>query len=64
MKQEVQIVLTLEVDTTETKEQIERFMSDVINTHTFHSSTHNRMVYSKLEITSIKEESEIYQLEN
>ena len=63
MTQEVQVILTLEVDVTQEKSDIAKFIKELINTHTFHSSPHSRMTYSKLEISSIKEESEIYQNE-
>ena len=63
MTQEVQVTLTLEVDVTQSKPDIEKFIKDLINTHTFHSSTYNRMVYDFTNEIVIKEEAEIYQNE-
>jgi len=62
MTQEVQVLLTLEVDVTQTKEQIKKFVQELVNTHTFNSSTINRMFVS-VEVASIKEEAEIYKTE-
>lgn len=63
MKQEVQVILTLEVDVTQSKENINQFMTELINTHTFHSTTHNRMIFDIHSDFKIKEEAEIYQTE-
>jgi hypothetical protein len=60
MTQEVQVILTLEVDATQTKAQIKKFTQELVNTHTFHSNSHNRMMFSSVEVTSIKEEAELY----
>lgn len=64
MTQEVQVTLTLEVDVTQQKTDIEQFVRDLINTHTFHSSSYNRMVFDFIDIIEIKEESEIYDNNN
>ena len=45
MTQEVQVILTLEVDVTQSKQDIENFIKELINNHTFYSSTYNRMIY-------------------
>lgn len=60
MTQEVQVVLTLEVDATQSKADIENFVKEIINTHTFHSTTHNRMMFDIKDDFEIKEEAEIY----
>ena len=44
MTQEVQVILTLEVDVTQSKQDIENFIKELINNHTFYSSTYNRMI--------------------
>ena len=63
MKQEVQVTLTLEVDVTQSKSDIENFIKELINTHTFNSSTYNRMVYDFHHKFEVKEEAEIYKNE-
>lgn len=63
MTQEVQVTLTLEVDVTQSKEDIKNFIKELINTHTFHSSTYNRMVFDFHAEFDVKEESEIYETE-
>ena len=63
MTQEVEIKLTLEVDVTQSKTDILNFIKDLINTHTLHSSTYNRMVFDFHNKIEIKEESEIYETE-
>lgn len=60
MTQEVQVTLTLEVDVTQSKSDIEKFIKDLINTHTRRSSTYNRMVFDFHEEIIVKEEAEIY----
>ena len=60
MKQEVQVTLTLEVDVTQSKSDIENFIKELINTHTFNLSTYNRMVYDFHHKFEVKEEAEIY----
>lgn len=62
MTQEVQVILTLEVDVTQQKGDIENFIKELINTHTFHSSTYNRMVFDFCDKIEIKEEAEIYEV--
>ena len=63
MTQEVQVVLTLEVDVTQSKQDIENFIKELINNHTFYSSTYNRMIYDFHHKFEIKEEAEIYKNE-
>jgi len=63
MKQEVQVILTLEVDVTQSKENINQFVTELINTHTLQSTTHNRMIFDIHSDFKIKEEAEIYQTE-
>lgn len=60
MTQEVQVVLTLEVDDSQDKKDIFKFVNDLINTHTFNSTSHNRMMYKDISIKTVKEEAEIY----
>ena len=60
MTQEVQVILTLEVDVTQSKSDIENFIKELINTHTLHSSTYNRMGYDFHHKFEVKEEAEIY----
>lgn len=60
MTQEVQVTLTLEVDVTQSKEDIIAFVKDLINTHTLHSSTYNRMTYDFHSEFTVKEEREVY----
>jgi hypothetical protein len=60
MTQEVQVILTLEVDVTQQKEDIHQFIMELIRTHTFHSTTYNRMVFDFRTDFEIKEEAEIY----
>lgn len=63
MTQEVQVTLTLEVDVTQQKSDIEIFIKELINTHSLRSSNYNRTVFNFHEGIIIKEESEIYQNE-
>lgn len=58
--QEVRAILSLEVDLSQDKTEILSFLNELINTHTRFSTTHNRMLFKDLVITSIEEESEIY----
>jgi len=60
MKQEVQVTLTLEVDVTQSKGEIEQFVKELIQTHAFHSTTYDRMIYDISLDFEIKEEAEIY----
>jgi len=60
MKQEVQIILTLEVDANKTKEDIKRFFLEMENTYTRTCSARNRREFSKIALVEIKEEAEIY----
>ena len=60
MTQEVQVTLTLAVDVTQSKDDIIAFVKDLINTHTLHSSTYNRMTYDFNSGFVVKEEWEIY----
>lgn len=60
MTQEVRAVLRLEADLSLDKKEILAFLNELINIHTCFSTTHNRMMFKDLVITSIEEESEIY----
>lgn len=61
MTQEIRAVLRLEVDLSQDKTEILAFLNELINTHTSFSTTNNRMLFKDLVITSIEEESEIYE---
>jgi hypothetical protein len=63
MTQEVQIVLTLEVDASKSKEEIKRFFLDMEETYTQTVSSKNRWEFPKITLIDIKEESEIYKTE-
>ena len=60
MTQEVIVTIRMAVDTSQSEEDIKDFVEEIINTHTLHSSTHNRMMFPKVNIISIQEEFEIY----
>lgn len=60
MTQEVQVILTMEVDCSQSKEDIKNFIIEMEQTYTRTASTINRMLYPKIEIKHIKEEAEIY----
>lgn len=60
IKQEVQILLTMEVDADKSKEDIRRFFLDMEHVYTSVCSSRNRWEYSSLEVTEIKEEAEIF----
>lgn len=60
MKQEVQVILTLEVDAEKTKEDIKNFFIDMEETYTRTVSDRNRWEFNKITLIEIKEESEIY----
>jgi hypothetical protein len=61
MNQEVQIILTMEVDASKSKKDIQDFFNDMEQTYTRTVSMKNRMEFLKIEVSSIKEESEIYE---
>ena len=63
MKQEVQIILTLEVDCDKSKEDIKKFFYDMEETYTRTVSDRNRWEFSKITLIDVKEESEIYNSE-
>lgn len=63
MTQEVQVTLTLEVDVTQSKSDINNFIMELIRKHTFSSSFYNRTVFDFKLAFDIKEEKEIYNLE-
>lgn len=63
MKQEVQIILTLEVDASKSKEDIKKFFYDMEETYTRTVSNRNRWEFSKISLVEVKEESEIYKTE-
>ena len=64
MKQEVQVILTFEVDATKSKKDIEDFFHDMDQTYTRSVSARNRWEFSKLTLVEVKEEAEIYETEN
>lgn len=64
MKQEVQIILTLEVDADKSKEDIKAFFKDMEETYTRTVSDRNRWEFSKITLIDVKEESEIYNSEH
>lgn len=60
MKQQIEVTLTLWADASLSKEQIKKKIEDMINFATLHSTTHDRMLIPEINLTSIKEEAEIY----
>lgn len=64
MTQEVQVILTLEVDVTQSKTDIQDFIQSLIDMHTRRSSAYNRMVFDFHEEIVVKEEAEIYGTED
>ena len=60
MTQEVQVTLTLEVDTTLSKEDIKKELKRLINLGTLQSTTYQRMLILRIKIEEVKEEAEIY----
>jgi hypothetical protein len=60
MTQEVQIILTLEVDLSKSKEDIKRFFLDMEETYTRTISSRNRWEFPKITFVDVKEEAEIY----
>ncbi len=63
IKQEVQIILTLEVYAEKSKEDIKRFFYGMEQNYTQTVSNRNRWEFSKIAIIEIKEETEIYNSE-
>lgn len=61
MTQEVQIILTLEVDVTKSKEDIKDFFFDMEQTYTRTVSDRNRWEFPKITLVEVKEEAEIYE---
>ena len=60
MKQEIEVKFTLEVDCSQSKEQIKQYILDMEQNNTKLSSTYNRLLYSDIFDIQIKEEAEIY----
>lgn len=60
MTQEVQIILTLKVDVTKSKEDIKAFFNDMEQTYTQTVSARNRWEFPKITLIDVKEEAEIY----
>ena len=60
MTQEVQVILTLEVDATKSKQDIKDFFNDMEQTYTKTVSDRNRFEFPKITLVEVKEESEIY----
>lgn len=63
MTQEVQAILTLEVNTKRTREDIEVFIRDLIEHHHIHSTALTQKNFDISDEFIIKEESEIYKTE-
>jgi len=61
MTQEVQVILTLEVYATKSKEDIKAFFRDMEETYTRSVSQRNRFEFPKLTMVDVREEAEIYQ---
>ena len=61
MSQEVEVTLTLEVDVSKDKIDIEYYIRNLIDFATLHDTTYNRMIYKSINVKDVKEESEIYQ---
>ena len=60
MTQEVQVILTLEVDATKSKQDIKDFFNDMEQTYTRSVSDRNRFEFPKITLVEVKEEAEIY----
>ena len=60
MTQEVQVILTLEVDATKSKQDIIDFFNDMEQTYTRSVSDRNRSEFPKITLVEVKEEAEIY----
>lgn len=60
MTQEVQIILTMEVDASKSKEDIKAFFHDMEETYTRTVSARNRWEFPKITLVEVKEEAEIY----
>ena len=60
MTQEVQVILTLEVDATKSKQDIIDFFNDMEQTYTRNVSDRNRFEFPKITLVEVKEEAEIY----
>jgi hypothetical protein len=63
MTQEVQIILTLEVDLSKSKEDIKKFFIDMEETYTRTVSARNRWEFPRITLIDVKEEAEIYNTE-
>lgn len=63
MTQEVQVILTMEVDVTKSKEDIKRFFLDMEQTYTQTVSARNRWEFPSIIMVDVKEEAEIYNVE-
>lgn len=64
MTQEVRVTLTLEVDASQTKDDIFSFLKKAIEHRCVQHTIENKPSYSLTEIENIEEESEIYDTEN
>lgn len=60
MTQEVEVTITLEVDCSQSKQDIQNYINEMEQTHTRVASTANRMLFPMFKIKGIKEEAEIY----
>ena len=60
MTQEVQVILTIEVDATKSKQDIKDFFNDMEQTYAKSVSDRNRFEFPKITLVEVKEEAEIY----
>ena len=63
-KQEVQVILTLEVDADKSKQDIKDFFNDMSLTYYQTVSARNRWEFNKITLIDVKEEAEIYEIED
>ncbi len=60
MTQEIQVILTMEVDVSKSKEDIKDFFLDMEQTYTNTVSARNRWEFPRITLVDVKEEAEIY----
>ena len=60
MTQEIQVILTMEVDVSKSKEDIKDFFLDMEQTYTNTVSDRNRWEFPRITLVDVKEEAEIY----
>lgn len=64
MVQEIQITFSLTADAKLSKEEIVNLMNKLINENTANSTTYERLVIPRIDVSQVKEEHEIYNLTN